>query len=167
MHYTYVATLLQVLSLLQPAACAFNLDDVVKDWWYYVHNHLADTTSPACLAAYAAPIDCDVTLLGIVSSGSPNFNPKPADLERMCVPSCVDSLGAWVRNVRQVCNQEGNAALLHGSAKPYPEVPVAVVGEVFQYEYAWSCSRNMYVKTRLESPLHQSRPASLKFFFWG
>ncbi|KAI3324625.1 hypothetical protein HD806DRAFT_50781 [Xylariaceae sp. AK1471] len=143
MHSAHIVSLLQALLLVQPAACAFSLDDVVTDWWYYVHNHLADTTSPACLAAYAAPIDCDVTLLGVVSSNSPNFNPEPADLERTCVPSCADSLDAWVQNVKQVCNQEGDAALVHGAARPYQEVPVAVVGEVFQYEYAWMCSRNI------------------------
>lgn len=142
MHSTsglFQALLLAVA--LRPAACAFSLDTVVQDWWYYVHNHLADTTSPACLAAYAAPIDCDQTLLGLVSSGSPNFNPGLDDLERMCVPSCADSLEAWVRNVNNVCTQDGDAALVYDS-RPYPEVPVAVVGEVFQYEYAFACSKD-------------------------
>ncbi|KAI1756874.1 hypothetical protein F4782DRAFT_526549 [Xylaria castorea] len=128
---------------LRLAACSFSLDTVVTDWWYYVHNHLADTTSAACLAAYAAPIDCDKTLLGLVSSGTPNFNPGPDDLERTCVPSCTDSLEAWVQNVKKVCDQEGDAALNHGPSRPYPEVPVAVVGEVFQYEYAFACSKNI------------------------
>ncbi|KAI1202863.1 hypothetical protein F5X97DRAFT_285974 [Nemania serpens] len=137
--------LLQALLLavaLRPAACAFSLDTVVTDWWYYVHNHLADTTSPACLAAYAAPIDCDQTLLGLVSSNSPNFNPGPDDLERVCVPSCANSLEAWVQNVKKVCNQSGDAALAYENVRPYPEVPVVVVGEVFQYEYAWACSKD-------------------------
>ncbi|KAI0402862.1 hypothetical protein F4802DRAFT_336007 [Xylaria palmicola] len=134
--------LLAAALLPPPASCSFSLDTVVKDWWYAVHNHLADTTSPECLAAYAAPIDCDVTLLGLVSSGSPNFNPGPDDLARVCVPSCADSLDAWVRNVQGVCDRAGDGALLHGSGPPLPTVPVAVVGEVFQYEYAWSCSKD-------------------------
>ncbi|KAJ2974882.1 hypothetical protein NUW58_g8515 [Xylaria curta] len=123
------AGLLQALLLattLQPAACSFSLDTIVKDWWYYVHNHLADTTSAACLAAYAAPIECDEVLLGWVSSNSPNFNPKPDDLESL-----------------KVCNQEGDAALVHTVTRPYPEVPVAVVGEVFQYQYAQVCAKNV------------------------
>ncbi|KAI1743262.1 hypothetical protein F4680DRAFT_409647 [Xylaria scruposa] len=128
---------------LRPATCSFSLDTVVTDWWYYVHNHLADTTSAACLAAYAAPIDCDKTLLGMVSSNSPNFNPGTDDLERMCVSSCSDSLDAWVQNVKKACNQKGDGALVHGPSLPYPEVPVAVVGEVFQYEYSFACSKNI------------------------
>lgn len=128
---------------LRPASCSFSLDTVVTDWWYYVHNHLADTTSAECLAAYAAPIDCDKTLLGLVSSESPNFNPGFDDLESTCVPSCADSLDAWVQNVKKVCDQKGDAALVHGASRPYPEVPVAVVGEVFQYQYAFTCSKNM------------------------
>ncbi|KAI8955637.1 hypothetical protein F4801DRAFT_274123 [Xylaria longipes] len=133
---------LLVAIALRPASCSFSLDTLVTDTWYYVHNHLASTTSATCLAAYAAPIDCDVTLLGLVSSESPNFNPGPDDLERTCVPSCADSLDTWVQNVKKACNQEGDAALVETARRPYPEVPVTVVGEVFQYEYAWACSKN-------------------------
>ncbi|TRX95038.1 hypothetical protein FHL15_004123 [Xylaria flabelliformis] len=146
MMYYSTSSLFQALLLaiaLRLAACSFSLDTVVTDWWYYVHNHLADTTSAACLAAYAAPIDCDKTLLGLVSSNSPNFNPGPDDLERTCVPSCADSLDAWVQNLKKVCNQKGDGALVHGNSLPYPEVPVAVVGEVFQYEHAFACSKNI------------------------
>ncbi|KAI8628990.1 hypothetical protein F5Y19DRAFT_476082 [Xylariaceae sp. FL1651] len=142
-HPTVGFLLTLVLAIfLQPAACSFSLDTVVKDWWYYVHNHLADTTSQACLDAYSTTINCDMTLLGLVSSGSPNFDPGPADFERTCVKSCADSLEAWVQNVKQVCVQEGDAALVYDNVRPYPRVPVAVVGEVFQYEYAFACSKN-------------------------
>lgn len=48
-----------------------------------------------------------------------------------------------MQNVKTVCNQEGDAALVSDNVRPYPEVPVAVVGEVFQYEYAWACSKNV------------------------
>ncbi|KAI0467119.1 hypothetical protein F4859DRAFT_276742 [Xylaria cf. heliscus] len=134
---------LLLATALRLASCSFSLDTVVTDYWYAVHNHLADTTSAACLAAYAAPIDCEQTLLGIVSSDSPNFNPGPDDLESMCVPTCSNSLAAWVDNVNKVCTQEGDGALVYGNTRPYPQVPVAVVGEVFQYEYAFACSKNI------------------------
>ncbi|ETS76555.1 hypothetical protein PFICI_11942 [Pestalotiopsis fici W106-1] len=127
--------------LLQPAACSFSLDTVVQDYWYYVHNHLASTTSDACLSAYAAPIDCDETLLGLVSSNSPNFNPGPADLERTCTTTCADSLNAYVQNVVDACTAEGDGALVETDEKPHPQVSVAVVGQIFQYEYAWACSK--------------------------
>ncbi|KAF3003340.1 hypothetical protein E8E14_001499 [Neopestalotiopsis sp. 37M] len=127
--------------LLRPAACSFSLDTVVQDYWYYVHNHLASTTSDACLSAYAAPIDCDETLLGLVSSNSPNFNPGPADLERTCTTTCADSLNAYVQNVMDACTADGDGALIEGNERPKPQVPVAVVGEIFQYEYAWACSK--------------------------
>ncbi|CAJ2499813.1 Uu.00g026660.m01.CDS01 [Anthostomella pinea] len=127
---------------IQPAASSFSLDTAVQDYWYYVHNHLADTTSQACLDAYSADIDCDITLLGLVSSGSPNFNPGPDDLERTCVPSCSDSLDTWVQNVKKACSADGDGALVSGNELPKPQVPVSVIGEVFQYEYAWACSKN-------------------------
>lgn len=136
--------LLLTLSLFaHPAAAAFSLDTVVQDVWYYVHNHLADTTSAACLAAYAAPIECDDVLRGLVGSSSPNFDPGPGDLAAVCVPSCKASLDAWVENVRAACDLEkGDAALVSANVKPRPRAPVEVVGEVFLYEYAFGCSKN-------------------------
>lgn len=139
--------LVLVLALFKPGTCTFSLDTVVTDYWYYVHNHLAATTSPACLAAYSAPIDCDITLLGIVSSGSPNFNPGPADFERTCVPSCLDSLNAYVQNLKDVCTLDGDGALVATNTRPRPQVPVATVGELFQYEYAFACSKNRSVSS--------------------
>lgn len=132
-----------LLAFLPLASCAFSLNGVVKDYWYYVDNHLADTTSQACLDAYNVPIDCDQTLLGIVSSGSPNFNPGPDDLARTCVATCSDSLDAWIQNVKSVCTASGDGALLETNSRPRPQVPIAVVGEVFQYAYAYACSRNV------------------------
>lgn len=131
-----------LLLLSQPATCAFSLDTVVTDVWYYVHNHLADTTSPACLAAYAAPIACDDALLKLVSSESPNFDPGADDLERVCAASCQAALDDYVEGVEAACTAAGDAALVSANVKPKPRVPVAVVGEIFQYEYAWACSRN-------------------------
>ncbi|RYP06659.1 hypothetical protein DL764_003043 [Monosporascus ibericus] len=126
---------------LRPAACSFSLDTVVTDYWYYVHNHLADTTSQACLDAYSILIDCDMTLLGKVSSNSPNFNPGPEDLERTCVQACGDSLESWVVNVKAVCTQPGDRAPVISSVRPRPQVPVVTVGEVFQYDSGW-CDLN-------------------------
>ncbi|KAK7747669.1 hypothetical protein SLS62_008995 [Diatrype stigma] len=136
--------LLPLLLLLpQPASCAFSLDTVATDVWYYVHNHLADTTSAACLAAYAAPIACDDTLLKLVSSESPNFDPGPDDLARVCAAPCRAALEAYVAGVEAACKlEDGDAALVSANVKPRPRVPVAVVGQIFQYEYAWACSKD-------------------------
>ncbi|CAH0046677.1 unnamed protein product [Clonostachys solani] len=131
-----------LLLAVRPAVASFNLDTVVTDYWYYVHNHLAASTSKECLAAYSATIDCDQTLLGMVSSGSPNFNPDLAAVESMCSTTCKDSLDSYVENVKKACTASGDGALLSSTANPRPQVPVQVVGEVFQYEYAWSCSKN-------------------------
>ncbi|KAI4600064.1 1,4-beta-D-glucan cellobiohydrolase cel6a [Pestalotiopsis sp. 9143b] len=127
---------------LRPAACSFSLDTVVQDYWYYVHNHLASTTSQDCLDAYAVPIDCDQTLLGIVSSNSPNFNPDGGDLARTCTTACADSLNDYVKNVAEKCTAEGDGALVETNTRPRPQVPVSVVGEIFQYEYAFACSKD-------------------------
>ncbi len=99
--------------------------------------------------AYNAVIDCDETLLGLVSSASPNFNPGPDDLERTCVPSCKDSLDRYVQNVQNACTLPGDAALVEANAnnEPRAQVPVAVVGQVFQYEYAFACSHNRLVRS--------------------
>lgn len=154
MERRQTTTLLSLTSLLSlfffshPAtasasASSFSLDTVVPDEWYYVHNHLADTTSAACLAAYAAPIGCDDVLRGIVSSGSPNFDPDLDDVERVCVPSCEAALDAWVANVKAACRvDEGDAALVHGIVRPMPRVPVEVVGQVFLYWYAYACAKD-------------------------
>ncbi|KAI1325283.1 hypothetical protein F5Y16DRAFT_275397 [Xylariaceae sp. FL0255] len=137
-------SLLAVGLLLVPhTAASFSLNTVVQDYWYYVGNHLASTTSAACEAAYATPINCDETLLGLVSSGDPGFNTGPSDFESMCVSSCSDSLASWVSGVNAACDlSKGDAALVEGTTAYRPEVPVAVVGEIFQYEFAWACSKN-------------------------
>ncbi|KAH8897469.1 hypothetical protein GQ53DRAFT_838066 [Thozetella sp. PMI_491] len=129
---------------LEPVRGSFSLNTVVQDYWYYVDNHLAATTSQTCLEAYNAPINCDQTLLGLVSSGSPNFNPGPNDFANMCVSSCKDSLDAYVRNVQAACSQSGDGALVEPvrNHEQRAQVPVAVVGQIFQYEYAFACSRN-------------------------
>jgi hypothetical protein len=128
--------------MVGPVACSFSLNTVVTDYWYYVDNHLAATTSQACLDAYNAAIDCDQTLLGLVSSESPNFNPGPADLTNVCTTTCKTSLDAWVANVNKTCTAAGDGALVETSTRPRPQVPVGVIGEIFRYEYAWACSQN-------------------------
>lgn len=132
-----------LLLAASPAAASFSLDTVVQDYWYYVHNHLAQSTSQACLDAYSTPIDCDKTLLGMASSGSPNFNPVVSDLESMCSGTCKKSLDSYLDGIKAACSFDaGDAAIVHDRAKPYPEVPVDVVAEVFQYNYARACSWN-------------------------
>ncbi|KAH8648557.1 hypothetical protein BX600DRAFT_517933 [Xylariales sp. PMI_506] len=141
---TKMLVFLALFSLLaSPASCSFSLGDVVQDYWYYVDNHLAATTSSACLAAYNAEIDCDQTMLGIGGgSGSPNFNPGPDDLAATCTTTCSESLDAWVAGVESACTASGDGALLETSSRPRPTVPVAVIGEVFQYQYAFACSKD-------------------------
>ncbi|KAI0476000.1 hypothetical protein GGR56DRAFT_665822 [Xylariaceae sp. FL0804] len=134
-----------LLLLLQPgpAAASFSLDTAATDLWYYTAAHLAGTTSPACRAAYAAPLDCDRTLLGMVAM-PPSSDPGPADLARTCTAACRDSLDAYVAGLRDACHydEDGDAALVASLERPRPKVPVAVVGEVFRYQYAWACSQN-------------------------
>ena len=129
------------------ATSSFSLGTIVQNSWYYVDNHLAATTSQSCLDAYNANIDCDPTLLSLVSSASPNFNPEPADLERTCVSSCKDSLDAYVKNVQSACSLPNDAALVEPDEnnEPRAQVPVAVIGQIFQYQYAFSCSQNRLV----------------------
>ena len=129
------------------ATSSFSLGTIVQNSWYYIDNHLAATTSQGCLDAYNANIDCDPTLLSLVSSASPNFNPEPADLERTCVSTCKDSLDAYVKNVQSACSLPNDAALVESDEnnEPRAQVPVAVVGQIFQYQYAFSCSQNRLV----------------------
>ncbi|RYO78666.1 hypothetical protein DL766_000791 [Monosporascus sp. MC13-8B] len=82
-----------------------------------------------------------MALFGMVSSNSPNFNPGPEDLERTCVQTCAVSLESWVENVRVVCTQPGDGALISSSVRLRPQVPVATFGEVFQYHSGW-CALN-------------------------
>jgi len=126
------------------AAAAFNLDTSGPDWDYTTKD-LASSTSQNCKDAYSANIDCDDTLVSVVASMSPGFALSTAALSSMCSVSCSDSLSAYVKNVKAACNKPGDLANVASGNTGIPQASVAVVGEVFQYAYAQSCSKDGYV----------------------
>ncbi len=124
------------------AAASFSLNVSGPDWDYTIKD-LAPTTSQACKDAFSAPIACDATLLGIVASMRPAFNPGPADLARTCVPACADSIDAWIAAVGDACAAPGDRAdVAVSSQTEQPGPPVATVGEVFRYTYREACAVN-------------------------
>lgn len=126
------------------AAAGFNLDTSGPNWDYTTKD-LASTTSQTCKDAYSANINCDETLLSLVASMDPDFDPKPADFESMCTTSCSDSLSDYVKNVKAACNKSGDLAKVASGNTGIPQASVAVVGEVFQYTYGKACAKNGYV----------------------
>ncbi len=132
-----------LLASVRMASGAFSLGVGGPDW-DYTASDLAPTTSQACKDAYAnTPIDCDATLLGIVASARPAFDPGPADLERTCVPSCADSVDAYIATVSAACGQPGDRAQVAlNSTAVAPQAPVEAVGEVFQWKFRQACATN-------------------------
>jgi hypothetical protein len=113
--------------------------------WAYTTKDLADTTSQTCKDAYSASIDCDETLLKIVASMDPDFDPQSSDLQAMCTTTCSDSLSQYIKNVKAACNKDGDLAGIASGNKYIYEAPVATVGQVFQYKYGQSCAKNGWV----------------------
>ncbi|PQE28393.1 ADP-ribosylation factor-related 1 protein [Rutstroemia sp. NJR-2017a BBW] len=138
----HTSTLVFLTLALAPIAHAsFSLNVSGPDW-DYVAKDLANTTSAACIAAYSAPIDCDATLLGLVASMRPAFDPTSDDLDNTCTSTCFNSLDAYVDGVQKACSADGDAAQEYIGPdydSPMGLVPVEVVGEVFQYTLAQSC----------------------------
>lgn len=127
--------------LLRPALCSISLNVSGPDW-DYTASDLASTASDACRTAYSAAIDCTDTLLGVVASMRPAFDPQAADLDAMCTPACNASLAAYVAAVRTACDQPGDLANEAQGNTGVPKDPVYVVGEVFQYEFAQACAKD-------------------------
>ncbi|KAM3066643.1 hypothetical protein ACMFMG_002355 [Clarireedia jacksonii] len=140
MHTT--STLLSLsLSLFPLARASFSLNTSGPDW-DYVAKDLANTTSASCITAYSAPIDCDATLLGLVASMRPAFDPTSTDLDNTCTTTCADSLTAYIAGVKKACTADGDAAqeYVGGDVNNGQKlVPVEVVGEVFEYFLKKSC----------------------------
>ncbi|OKL56270.1 hypothetical protein UA08_08488 [Talaromyces atroroseus] len=134
-------TLFSIFALSCTAAATLNLN-ISGPSWDYTANDLADTTSLVCKNAYSASIDCDDTLLKIVASLDPDFDPQSADLEAMCTTACSDSLAQYVKDVNAACNQPGDLANVASGNKGIPQASVATVGEVFQYKYGEACAMN-------------------------
>ncbi|KAK8056908.1 hypothetical protein PG993_002135 [Apiospora rasikravindrae] len=136
--------LLVLLSIAPSLASAFSLNVSGPDWAFIADNqHLKASTSESCRQAYSAPIACPDTLLGIVASMRPGFQPTTKDYEAMCTTTCKDALEKYVGGVRAACHLDaGDAAqLLTKATKPYEyeDLPVGIVGQIFQYHLAQSC----------------------------
>ncbi|KAK8139747.1 hypothetical protein PG984_000870 [Apiospora sp. TS-2023a] len=143
--------LLVLLSIAPSLASAFGLNVSGPDWAYIADDqHLKSSTSAQCRQAYSAEIACPSTLLGIVASMRPGFKPSEKDYQGMCTTTCKDALENYVSGVRAACHlNAGDAAqLLTKATKPYEykDLPVAIVGQLFQYHLAQSCRTD--VKTR-------------------
>lgn len=75
--------------------------NVTKPLWLFngsLKPGTAEHLPAACAAAYAAPINCNTTILM-----SPNLAEKHATLEESCDPECATSLLAFERGVREAC----------------------------------------------------------------
>ncbi|CEJ60547.1 hypothetical protein PMG11_09118 [Penicillium brasilianum] len=138
---TTIFRLFALSAVLGQATASFGLN-VSGPSWDYTTKDLADTTSQACKDAYSASIDCDETLLKLVASMDPDFDPQSSDLQAMCTTTCSDSLSQYVRNVKAACDKEGDLAGVAKGNKYVYQASVATVGEVFQYKYGQACAKN-------------------------
>lgn len=135
-------SLLIIAAAIHPAWSSFSLNVSGPDWDYTVKD-LANTTSEACQTAYSAQIDCDETLLGLVASMRPAFDPTSNDLDRTCTTTCNDSLASYIQNVIEVCDQPGDLANEAVSSNTVEaNDPVALVGQIFQYTFAQACKKD-------------------------
>lgn len=127
---------------IQPVFSFFSLNVSGPDWDYTITD-LANTTSEACQTAYSAQIDCDDTLLGLVASMRPAFDPTSDDLDRTCTTTCSDSLVSYIENVIEACDEPGdlaNEAVTSNTVAA--KDPVALVGQIFQYNLVQNCKKN-------------------------
>ncbi|KAJ5698728.1 hypothetical protein N7462_000733 [Penicillium macrosclerotiorum] len=130
-----------LFAALGQATASFNLNTSGPSWDYTTKD-LADTTSQACKNAYSASINCDDTLLKIVASMDPDFDPQSSDLQTMCTTTCSNSLSQYVKNVKAACDKSGDLAGVASGNKEVYQAAVATVGEVFQYKYGQSCAKS-------------------------
>ncbi|OQE44437.1 hypothetical protein PENCOP_c002G02126 [Penicillium coprophilum] len=138
------STVFRLLALsvaLGQATAAFSLDTSGPSWDYTTKD-LADTTSQACKDAYSASVNCDETLLKIVASMDPDFDPQSSDLQAMCTTTCSESLSKYIKNVKTACSKDGDLAGISSGNHYVYEAPVVTVGEVFQYNYRKSCAKS-------------------------
>jgi hypothetical protein len=104
----YVSHSILLLSIFaRLASSTFNLNTSGPDWDYTAKG-LANTTSPACQDAYSGDIECDVTLLGLVASMRPGFQPAPSDFDNTCTPGVHGFLGViYTGRARCLYNSRG------------------------------------------------------------
>jgi hypothetical protein len=140
------SSLLLISALTTLTSAIFNLNASDPDW-DYTASDLANTTSATCKSAYSAPIDCGPTLLGLVASMRPAFDPSPSDFDNMCVPACKASLTAYIEGVQETCTEPGDKAQESpwgGDWAGYVLNPVEIVGQLFQYTWNSECSKLSY-----------------------
>lgn len=135
-HLIFLATFSTIVN------ASFNLNTSGPDW-DYVAKDLANTTSQACIAAYSADINCDDTLLGLVASMRPAFDPTSTDLDNTCTTTCYDSVDAYLKGIQEACTADGDAAQQYVGGTPSQAlVPVEIVAQVFQYVLAMDCAKS-------------------------
>lgn len=145
-HITLPSSLILLSTLTTFCSATFNLNISGPDW-DYTASDLSNTTSSACKTAYSALINCDPTLLGLVASMRPAFDPQPSDFDNMCVPACNSSLVAYVQGVQEACTADGDKAQESPGGADWEDYildPVAIVGQLFQYTYASECAKLSY-----------------------
>ncbi|KAG0649417.1 hypothetical protein D0Z07_4566 [Hyphodiscus hymeniophilus] len=134
---------LAITSTLSSLATAtFNLNTSGPDWDYTAKD-LANTTSQACKDAYSADINCDPTLLGLVASMRPGFQPGPSDFDNTCTPTCSESLDTYVAGVQAACTAPGDKSQESVGGGDNVDMyldPVEIVGQLFQYTFASNCA---------------------------
>ncbi|KOS38103.1 hypothetical protein ACN38_g11083 [Penicillium nordicum] len=139
-----MASILHLFALsaaLGQVTASFDLNTAGPSWDYTTKD-LADTTSQACKDAYSASINCDETLLKIVASMDPDFDPQSSDLQAMCTTTCSDSLSQYIKKVNAACDKDGDLAGISSGNKNIYQAPVSTVGEVFQYKYGQACAKS-------------------------
>ncbi|KAF6228737.1 hypothetical protein HO173_011756 [Letharia columbiana] len=132
-----------LLLLIHSASATFSLNDT-GPYWSYTARQLSPTTDRKCLTAYSAPIACTETLLGLVTSLRPGFQPTRDDLSSLCTLGCKSALEDYVQNVGSACGAKGDLATQQAvkSGKNNTYVHVWVVGQMFEYTYAQSCAKD-------------------------
>ncbi|KAJ5342660.1 hypothetical protein N7541_011784 [Penicillium brevicompactum] len=138
---TTISRILALSAALGQTAATFSLNTSGPSWAYTTKD-LGDESSQTCKDAYSANINCDETLVKLVASMDPDFDPQPSDLQAVCTTTCSDSLSQYVKNVNAACGKDGDLAGIASGNKYVYEAPVATVGKVFQYKYGQACAKS-------------------------
>lgn len=152
-QFTVSYTFLLSLATARLTSATFSLEEQCADWSYTTKD-LAPTTSQKCKDAYSANIDCDSSVLRLVTSSQSLFKRTSVDLDTVCTDTCKASIDAYIQNVKEECAAEGDKAQEYseglwkrggGHSNKYYLHPVETIGLLFQYTVAWDCAKNGYV----------------------
>ena len=113
-------------------------------WNYTADNGLYPNTSDDCLAAFAAPIDCDDTLLAISMDFANGIHAAAPNLGRLCERKCKDSLEDYTQQLGLSCT-EGDDQAIQTMADRVRYIHVFVIGQILEYNYAQACLKAAYV----------------------